>query len=128
MTDNPQAALDAYLRAFEALDPEALLPFYHLPTMFIAPQGVFAAPDAGALRVLLAQFMSGLRAHSYRRTEVSGLAVHALSPGLVSCSGVFVRYDASGAEIGRPGFTYLMRENDGSWKIVVAVVHEPPTA
>ena len=108
------------------MDPEAVLPFYHQPSMFIAPQGVFAAPHAGALRELLAQFMSQLRAQSYRRTEVSGLVVHTLSPGLASCSGVFVRYNAMGAEIGRSGFTYLMREDDGSWKIVVAALNEPP--
>jgi len=128
MIDNPQAALRAYLRALEALDPEALLPFYHLPSMFIAPQGAFAAPDASALRALLAQFISQLRAQSYRRTEMSGLAVQALSPRLASCSGVFVRYNASGDEIARAGFNYLMLEDDGSWKIVVAIVHEPPAA
>ncbi len=127
MTDTPKATLRAYIRAFETLDPEAALPFYHLPSMFIAPQGVFAAPDAGTVRALLAQFMDQLRAQSYRHTDVSGLEVRALSSGLASCTGVFVRFNASGQEIARPGFTYTMRNSSGSWKIVVAAVHDPLT-
>jgi len=128
MTDNPEAALRAYIHALETLDPEAALPFYHLPSMFIATQGVFAAPDAATLRSLLAQFMSQLRAQSYRRTHISGLEVRALSSGLASCTGVFVRFNASDQEIARPGFTYTMRNSGGSWKIVVAAVHDPLTA
>jgi hypothetical protein len=128
MTDTPEATLRAYIRAFETLDPEAALPFYHLPSMFIAPQGVFAAPDAGTVRALLAQFMGQLRAQSYRHTDVSDLEVCALSSELASCTGVFVRFNASGQEIARPGFTYTMRNSGGSWKIVVAAVHDPLTA
>jgi uncharacterized NTF2-like protein DUF6841 len=128
MTDTPEATLRAYIRAFETLDPEAALPFYHLPSMFIAPQGVFAAPDAGTVRALLAQFMGQLRAQSYRHTDVSDLEVRALSSELASCTGVFVRFNASGQEIARPGFTYTMRNSGGSWKIVVAAVHDPLTA
>jgi hypothetical protein len=75
MTDNPESAFHAYMRAFETLDPEAALLFYHLPSMFIAPQGVFTVPDASTARALLSQFMEQLRSQSYRRTEVVGLTV-----------------------------------------------------
>jgi hypothetical protein len=128
MTDNPEAALLAYIQAFEMLDPEAALPFYHVPSIFIAPQGVFAAPDTSTVRALLAQFMGQLRDQSYGRTEVRGLVVRALSAGLAACTGVFVRFNASGQEMARSGFTYTMRESDGSWKIVVAILHDPPAA
>jgi hypothetical protein len=124
MTDNPESAFHAYIRAFETLDPEAALPFYHLPGMFIAPQGVFAVPDTNTARSLLSQVMGQLRSQSYRRTEVVGLTVRKLSPGLASCAGTFVRFNTGGEEITRLGFTYTMR-NAGSWKIIVAVVHEP---
>jgi hypothetical protein len=127
MTDRPEAALSAYMRAFETLDPEAALPFYHLPSMFIAPQGVVAATDADTLRALLAQFMGQLRAQSYGRTDISGLEVRALSSELASCTGVFVRFNASGQELARPGFTYTMRNSGGSWKILVAALHDALT-
>jgi uncharacterized NTF2-like protein DUF6841 len=106
------------------LDPEAALPFYHLPGIFIAPQGVFAVPDANTARALLSQVMAQLRGQSYRRTEVVGLTVRKFSPNLVACAGTFVRFNTGGEEITRLGFIYTMRYS-GSWKVVVAVLHEP---
>jgi hypothetical protein len=43
------------------------------------------------------------------------------------CAFDFVRFNASGGEIARTGFTYTMR-NAGSWKIVVAALHDPVAA
>ena len=127
MTDSPELAFQAYIQAFETLDADAALPFYHLPCMFIAPQGVFAVPDTNTARTLLSQFMGQLRSQSYHRTEVVGLTVRKLSPGLASFAGTFVRFNAGDEEITRLGFTYTMPYS-GSWKIIVAVVHEPVAA
>lgn len=127
MTDSPESAFHAYMRAFETLDPEAALPFYHLPSLFIAPQGVFAVPDTNTARALLSEFMAQLRSQSYHRTEVVGLAVRKLSPGLAFCAGTFVRFNTGDEEIARLGFTYTLRDA-GSWKIIVAVLHEPAGA
>ena len=127
MTDSPELAFHAYLQAFETLDPEAALPFYHLPCMFIAPQGVFVAPDIHTARALLSQFMGQLRSQSYHRTEVAGFTVRKLSPNLASCAGTFMRFNVGGEEITRLGFTYTLRDT-GSWKIIVAALHEPVAA
>ena len=127
-SDTPESALRAYIHVLEALDVETALPFYYVPSMFIAPQGVFAAPDVGTLRTLLAQFIEQQRTQSYRRTDISNLSCRMIPRGLASCSGVFVRYNAGGEEFARVGFTYTMREENGSWKIVVAAVHEPVAA
>jgi hypothetical protein len=128
MVNDPKSAFLAYVQAFEELDPETVLPFYQFPAMFIAPQGVVAAPDEGTARTLLTQFMGQLRAQSYRRTQVADLVVRRLSPSLALCSGLFVRFNASGQEISRLGFTYTLRSNAGSWQIVVALLHEPAAA
>ena len=127
MTDSPESAFHAYIRAFETLNPDAALPFYHLPGMFIAPQGVFAVSDTNTARALLSQVMGQLRSQSYRRTEVVGLTVRMLSPDLASCAGTFVRINTGGQEIARLGFTYTMRHAD-SWKIIVGLVHGPVAA
>ena len=124
MTDSPESAFHAYIRAFETLDPEAALPFYHLPGMFIAPQGVFAIPDTNTARALVSQVMGQLRSQSYSRTELADLTVHTLSSDLAFCAGTFVRFNTGDRDITRLGFTYIMR-NAGSWKIIVAVLHEP---
>ena len=127
MTDDLETAFRGYIEAFERLDPERVLSFYDLPSIFIAPAGVFAVPDAKTARALLSRFMDELRVQSYRRTQVLGLTARRLSPGLGSCSGTFVRFDTSDGEIARAGFTYIMRDS-GSWRIVVAVVHDPVAA
>jgi hypothetical protein len=44
MIEEPESAFNAYMHAFETLEPEEAPPFYHLPSMFIAPQGVFMVP------------------------------------------------------------------------------------
>ena len=128
MIDDPESAFLAYLRAFENLDPELVLPFYHLPTMFVAPQGVFVLADANTARTSLTQVMGQLRSQSYRRTEVANLVVRQLSPSLASCTGVFVRISTTGREIARLGFTYTLCSKAGSWQIVVALLHEPVAA
>ena len=124
MTDGPESAFHAYMQVLERLDPELAVPFYHLPGMFIAPQGVFPVPDTNTARALLTQFMAQLRGQSYRRTEMVGLTVRRLSADLAACTGTFVRRNASDKEIARVGFTYTLR-NAGSWKIIVAALHDP---
>jgi uncharacterized NTF2-like protein DUF6841 len=123
-TENPESAFHAYVRAFETLDPEAALPFYDVPGMFITEQGIFPISDTDTARALLSQFMAQLRSQSYRRTEVVDLTTRQLSRVLASCAGTFVRFNTANEEIARLGFTYTMRHSD-SWKIVTAIVHEP---
>lgn len=123
--DDPESAFHAYIGAFESLNVEVVLPFYHLPGLFISPQGVFVTSDVNTTRALLTQFMDGLWAQSYRRTEVSGFKVSQLSSGLASCVGVFTRFNVDGKEISRVGFNYILRHSGGSWKIVVAAIHDP---
>src|ERR1700751_5689127 len=94
VNDDPESAFHAYLRAFETMDPEIALPFYHLPSMFIVPQGVSPVPDTNTARALLSQFMGQLRNQSYRRTEVVDLTVRNLSRDLASCGGTFIRFNA----------------------------------
>ena len=124
MRDTPEQAFASYIKAFETLDPEAVLRFYHAPSIFIAPQGVFSVADANEARVLLARFMSQMKSQSYKRTEVVGLTVSELSPILVCCAGEFLRFNAEEDVISRVGFTYTLRYEE-NWKIVVAALYEP---
>jgi len=128
MINSPEAVFHAYIRAVESLDPEVMLPFYHLPSLFISPQAVHRLPDVHAARALLAMVVEQLRAQAYRRTEVSGFKVCSLASGLASCTGVFARFNSADQEIARLGFSYTLRQTDGSWKSVVALVHDPLVA
>jgi hypothetical protein len=53
--------------------------------------------------------------------------MRALAPGLAELTGAFVRYDASQSEIGRFGFTYVVRAGAAGWRIAVATAHDART-
>ena len=128
MMHDPIETLRAYVTAFETLNPEAVLAFYHLPCMFIAPFGVSLVTDADAARHIASALIEHARSQGYRRTEVSQIHHNPLAANLVSVSGEFVRFGTGDQEIGRFGFTYVMRDEGAGWSIVVAVAHDVPQA
>lgn len=72
MTNRPESAFHAYMQAVETLDPEKALPFYHLPSMFIAPQGVFPVPDTNTARAsLLPNFLGSVHRSVQARPKAS---------------------------------------------------------
>lgn len=127
MKETPLEMLTAYVRAFETLRAEAVIPFYLVPCTFIRPDGTWVVQDEAAALALAGHLIEYAKGQGYRRTEVSELAIRALAPGLAELSGDFVRYDASQSEIGRFGFTYIVRGVSDRWKIVVAVAHDAGT-
>lgn len=74
--------------------------------------------------VLVNQLIEQARSRGYHRTDISRLAVRTLAANVAALEGVFVRYDAAQEEIARFGFTYIVRQTDGRWRIVVAVAHD----
>jgi hypothetical protein len=127
MTQAPLEMLNAYVRAFETLRAEDVVPFYELPCTFIRPDGVWIVHDDATALVLAAHLIDHATSQGYRRTAVSELRMRTLAPGLAELGGVFVRYDESDAEIARFGFTYIVRGGSDGWRIVVAVAHDART-
>lgn len=127
MTQTPSDMLTAYVRAFETLRAAEVVPFYDLPCTFLRPDGAWVVQDAATALVLVEHLIEHAKAQGYRRTEVSALTVRTLAQGLAELSGVFVRLDTSGSEIGSFGFTYILRGGTDQWKIVVAVAHDART-
>jgi len=127
MKGTPSEMLDAYVRAFETLRGENVVPFYQLPCTFIRPDGAWIVQDDATALVLANHLIEHAKGQGYHRTEVVDLTIRALAPELAELTGVFVRYDASASEIARFGFTYIVRGNADQWRIVVAVAHEADT-
>lgn len=114
----------AYFRAFQTLDPEAVIPYYHVPCMLLAPQGVLVVATAAEARTLFAGMMKGLEARGYAKSESAGLRVTRLSDDTAVLSTRVVRLKADGDELERFGATYSLRRTDAGWKIVVLTVHD----
>lgn len=128
MNDNPEEALRTYVKAFESLDPDAVVSFYHLPCMFITPMGVTLVSDADAARGVASKLLDHARSQDYRRTEFLALDVEMLGQRLALLSGTFARFNSKGEEISRFGFAYTMHRDGAGWRIVVAVAHDAPAA
>ena len=124
MNGTPVDLLTAYVRAFETLSAEAVVPFYELPCTFVRPDGTWVAHDEATAIALVDHLIEHARSQGYHRTDVSRLAVRPLAAGLAELAGVFVRYDAAQEEIARFGFTYIVRRGGRGWRIVVAVAHD----
>lgn len=124
MVDKLEETLGAYVRAFESLDPEAVVSFYRLPCMFITPAGVTLVADAPTARGVASTLIEHARSQDYRRTQILKLDVRMHGERLASLSGTFARFNSARAEIGRFGFVYIMQRDGNGWHIVVAIAHE----
>lgn len=119
--------LTDYFNAFSTLDVQAIVSYYHEPSLFITPQGVIAAPTHAAMTDGFTSVAEGLRARGYRRSELSMLHVKQLSATATLASGVTVRYKADGQELERVGVTYLLHKADSRWRIAVVATHDTDT-
>lgn len=125
MTTTPAQTLAAYVRAFETLHADEVVPFYLLPCTFVRPDGAWIVQDQPTALVLVNHLIDHAVSQGYRNTAITHLTERALAPTLVELWGDFERYDGHGAPIGRFGFTYVLQEVSGQWKIVVAMAHDP---
>lgn len=124
MSITPLETLDAYVRAFESLRAEAVVPFYELPCTFIRPDGSWVVQDEATALALVSHLIDHARSQGYHRTDVSDATVRPMAANLVEIAGVFIRRDATGAEIARFGFTYIVRLGPAGWRIIVAVAYD----
>jgi hypothetical protein len=68
-----------YIQTFQTLDPHATLPYFHVPCLFIPPQGVRVLATAADVEAFLTQVMEDLKARSYVRSELTKLQVKQMS-------------------------------------------------
>jgi ketosteroid isomerase-like protein len=116
--------LTEYYRAFSTLDVDAILPYFHEPSLLIGPQGVFDAATRPELAGLFTMTMEGLRARGYGRSELSLQQLQILSATAAHARGVALRYKTDGQELDRAGVTYVLHKSEAGWKIAVVVLHD----
>lgn len=116
--------LTDYYAAFSTLDVQAVLPYFHEPSLGMGPQGVFAAPTHDVLTTAFTSAIEGLRARGFGRAELIVRKVKPLSATATSVTGVAVRYKLDGQELERNGVTYVLHKADARWKIAVLILHD----
>lgn len=116
--------LAEYYRAFSTLEVQAILPYFHEPSLLIGPQGVFAASTSALVEAVFIPAMEGLRARGFGRSELSVQNVKSLSATTTLVIGVAVRYKLDGQELERVGVTYVMYKSEAGWKIAVLIIQD----
>jgi ketosteroid isomerase-like protein len=130
MNDQPaviRTLLD-YYAAFNTFEVEAVLPYFHEPSLLMGPQGALAAPTHNVLATVFRTAIDSLRARGFGRSELSVRRVESLSPSANLVTGVAIRYTVDGQELERVGVTYVLHNADSRWKIAVLIVHDPNDA
>jgi ketosteroid isomerase-like protein len=125
--DNDDGALRTladYYDAFSTLDVQAVLPYFHEPSLLVSPQGVFAAPTFAVLATVVTPAMEGLRSREYGRSELSVGNVNSLGASATLITGVAIRYKRDGQELERAGVTYVLHKAHTGWKIAVLILHD----
>ncbi len=112
-----------YVRAFETLHPEAVVPYYHEPCLFVSPQGVVALQTSSDVLALFTRVMAGLQGEGYASSVFPELEAQPLGDTVTMVRGIGVWKRADGTELRRFGLTYTLRKGDMDWRIVAAVVH-----
>jgi ketosteroid isomerase-like protein len=115
--------LNEYYSAFSTLKIEAVLPYFHEPSMLIGPQGTFAATTQPLLATAIAPALEGLRARGLGRTELSVRNLKLLSTTAALVGGVAHRYKIDGQKLDQAGVTYVLYKADAGWKIAVLIYH-----
>src|SRR5215831_17756701 len=88
--------LNEYYSAFRTLKIEAVLPYFHEPSLLIGPQGAFAATTHTLLATAFTPAIEGLRARGFGRTELSLRNLKSLSATAALVEGVAQRYKIDG--------------------------------
>jgi len=116
--------LNEYYSAFGTLKIEAVLTYFHEPSLLIGPQGTFAATTHTLLATAITPAMEGLRARGLGRTELSVRNLKLLSATAALVGGVAQRYKVDGQKLDQAGVTYVLYKAEAGWKIAV-LVYDP---
>jgi hypothetical protein len=114
-----------YYRDFSTLNVQAILPYFHEPSLLVGPQGVIPIPDGAALVAVFGPVMEGLRARGYGRSELEPGYVKSLSSSAALIGGVAVRYKFDGQQLDRVGVTYVLHKTESGWKFATVILHNP---
>jgi hypothetical protein len=116
---------NAYVEAFQKLEPRSAATYMNVPCVFIAPQGVRVMTSAAEVEAFFAGVMAQLKAADYSQSTIDDMRATRMSDHNALVSVRRIRYRSDGSELQRFGETYTLLKVGENWKIVSAMVHDP---
>ena len=114
-----------YFSDFSKLDLDAIVSYFHLPCVFIVPQGVFVFSSASEVQWFWSPRFDDLKKQGFARTQRDQINIKVLNDDTAMASGRAIRYKEDGSELERRGATFALRKTDAGWKIVTVIHHSP---
>jgi hypothetical protein len=116
-----------YAQLFNLLEPDKVVPFFHLPSMLMTGKEVAAMQTTADVKKVFTTLMEDLKHKNFAKSEIIGdLKTSQLSDNQGQVVGAAKRFDKDDKEIEYFGFTYTLRKTtDNEWKIIAGVLHEP---
>lgn len=114
-----------YFEAFQALDPRAIVSYYHVPCVSISSGGVLVMTTGADVEAMFTRMMERLKRLGYARSELTDLRVTQLSDTIALLGIRGARYKEDGSVLEPLGATYTLRKTEGGWKMAVLTLHDP---
>jgi len=118
-------AIGEYVEAFIKGDLEAIVAHCATPFVVVSPKGMTVLATTAEIEAWYVAALRDLRQRGYAYSKRKETHVKLLDNNLALASAIFVRYRADGSELGTGGNTYLLRKEDGRWRIVENIFHPP---
>jgi ketosteroid isomerase-like protein len=116
-----------YYAASNKHDLPSMVSYYREPVMFITAREAVSFATHADVAPTLTQFFERLEALGAARSDWADCHVKQLSDTLAVAGIAVVRYSAEGQELERVGWTYLLQNTPGGWKIAVLANHPSDT-
>ena len=115
----------AYFTVFQMGNPRAITPYYHMPSLFVSPAGTFVLASVQDAEQFFERSIYAMRQRGYARSVLTSVQVKQLSDDLALVSARGDRFTREGDLFERMSGVYTMRQSEGTWRIVSAVMTDP---
>ncbi len=113
-----------YTQAFETLDPQQVVPYFHQPAMLVTTAKVSVLNNTDDIKRVFWILFANLTLKEFKCTQIDALRAEQVSENQAIVSGTATRYDINNLVLDRFGLNYTLRKVDGNWKIVVGILHD----
>jgi ketosteroid isomerase-like protein len=118
-------AIGEYTEAFIKGDLEAIVAHCATPFVVVSPKGMTVLATTAEIEARYVATLRDLRQRGYAYSKRRETHIKLLDQNLALASAVFIRYRDDGSELETGGNTYLLRKDDGRWRIVENISHPP---
>ena len=115
----------AYFTVFQMGNPRAITPYWHLPSIFVSPEGNFGLTNLKEAEQFFDRLLFALRQRGYSRSVLTSVHVKQVADDLALVHARGDRFTKEGDVLERMSGLYTMRLIEETWRISTAVMMDP---